>query len=172
VRSGQPVGRVEVVLRRSGRLYLVVRRGSVFHRDLRAVGWDAVAFVRDADFVVGLTVPAREIDEMPRLSPRLAVKSREAEATRVTSPPAASPPGQVPFPRPAERAYLPALFLVALGLLALLAVFLLASLPSWLEWEYGLFAVPAAFFALALAIAYLRSGVAHPESARPTRAHR
>jgi hypothetical protein len=129
--SGTPAGKVMTVLRKGNRVYLAIETGTPpFRRDLHAVPWEAVEGVDHASLTVRLH-PSVDVERALLLDPEKGIENGPAEAVR-TDPPDAPPLTVDAGSGPADRAesYALTFALAAVGLLALLAVVVLASLAE------------------------------------------
>jgi hypothetical protein len=149
--SGDAVGTVRAVLRREDDVYLAVTPGSPVRRETRAVPWADVDEVDHERLTVRVRRPADTLEQALELDPDKAVEGGGADAVRVTELPAELRPSESPNTRgPADRApYLAALGFGLAGVFALLALVIAATYVDF-DWEFVLFVVPAALFALAV----------------------
>jgi hypothetical protein len=148
--SGDAVGTVRAVLRREEEVFVAVTPGSPTRRETRAVPWSDVHEVDHERLAVRMGLPADAIGRAVELDPDKAVEGGGAEAVRVTELPAELRPSESPSARgPADRPpYLAALGFGLAGVFALLALVIAASHVDF-GWEFVLFVIPAALFALA-----------------------
>lgn len=154
--SGEPVGKVVTVLEREGELYVAVERGTPpLTHDLRAVPWTDIESVDHSGLTVRLDLPGEAIEEALELDPRKRVEGAGADAQRLTELPRALRPASRPdAPGPVDRrSYAAALGSFALGLLALLALFVVA-LRVHLTWQFAFLAIPALLFLVSLVSGY------------------
>ncbi len=151
--SGEPVGKVQTLLRRGDELLLAVERGRppVSH-DVRVITWDEVEGVDHDALTVRLRVSEDALDDALELDPDKGVELGDADAARVTELPAelVPPPGvggevRGPVDRPT---YMGAVALAAAALLSFLAL-AIAALRVDFGWEFVLFLVPLALLAAA-----------------------
>jgi hypothetical protein len=148
--SGDAVGTVRAVLRRDDEVYLAVTPGSPVRRETRAVPWSEVDRVDHEALTVRLALPTDAFEQAAELDPDKAVEGGPADALRVTELPADLRPSESPAARgPADRP--PYLAALGLGLAGVFALLVLAIAASYVDfgWEFVLFAIPAALFALA-----------------------
>src|ERR671918_2627235 len=125
--SGEPVGKVMTVLERRGELYVAVERGTPpLTHDLRAVPWKDIERIDHSSLTVRLGLRKEGIEETLQLDPKKRVEGERAEAHRLTELPRAIRPSTTPGAAgPVDRPpYIVALGSFALGLLALLALFI------------------------------------------------
>lgn len=148
--AGRLVGTVAVLLRRDDSLWLVVRAGSPWRHEFRALPWSSVRFVDHAELRVGLAVFERDLAQAALLAPERAVRGRAADAARVTAPPSTVASASDRLAERRRGAFASTLAVTALALLAFFGVIVFAT-RRWLEWEFGLFAVPTALGLAALA---------------------
>ena len=155
--SGEPVGKVQTLLRRGEEIVVAVERGRPpATHDVRAVPWSDVDRVDHEALSVRLRGGPERLDAAPELDPGKGVEGAGAEAIRVTELPhelrQPSTPGEQagPVDRPT---YAVALGLFALGLGAFLAV-VMATAAIDADWKYVLFAIPALVFAAAGVVGY------------------
>jgi hypothetical protein len=148
--SGDEIGKVRTLLRRGDEVFVAVERSSPARRDTRAVLWSDVADVDHAALTVRLRRTDEAVDEALELDPDKAVSGGEADAVRLTELPEDLRPSMSPAePGPTDRPpYLAALGLGLSGVFSLLALVIAASYVDF-DWEFALFAIPAALFALA-----------------------
>jgi hypothetical protein len=148
--SGDAVGTVRAVLRRADEVYLAVTAGSAAGRETRAVRWSDVERVDHESLTIRLAVPTDAFEQAPELDPGKAVEGAGADAVRLTDLPAELRPSDSPAaPGPTDRPpYLAALGLGLAGVFALLVLVIAATVVDF-DWEFVLFAIPAALFALA-----------------------
>ncbi len=148
--SGDAIGTVRTVLRRGEELYLAVTPGSPVARETRAVPWADVDGVDHEALTVRLALAPDAFDEALELDPDKAVEGGGADAVRVTDLPADLRPSESPAaPGPTDRPpYLAALGFGLAGVFAVLVLVIAASVVDF-DWEFALFAIPAALFALA-----------------------
>jgi hypothetical protein len=148
--SGDAVGTVRAVLRSGDEVYLAVTAGSPAGRETRALPWSEIDDVDHETLTVRLTLPTDAFEQALELDPDRAVEGGAADAVRVTDLPAELRPSDSPAARgPTDRPpYLAALGLGLAGVFALLVLVIAASYVDF-GWEFVLFAIPAALFALA-----------------------
>ena len=148
--SGESVGTVRAVLRRSDEVYLAVTEGSPLGRNTRAIPWSDVADLDHEALTVRLTMPREAFDDALELDPDKAVEGGGADAVRLTDLPANLRPSTSPDARgPVDRPpYLASLGLGLAGVFSVLALVLAATFIDF-DWEFVLFAIPVALFALA-----------------------
>lgn len=142
--SGEPVGKVKVVLRRGDDLLLALESGLPPARsELRAVRWTDIADVDHDALTVRLERGA--LDRAVELEPDKAADGGAAEATRVTGvPDEPSAVGTGTTTGPVDRpSYLVALSLGLLGVFAALALIALGT-ATQLGALWALAAIPAA----------------------------
>ncbi len=154
--SGEPVGKVMTVLERRGELYVAVERGSPpLTHDLRAVPWDDIERVDHTSLTVRLGLPKEAVEETLELDPKKGVEGELAEAHRLMELPQALRPSTTPDAAgPVDRPlYVVVLGSFALGLLALLAFFIIA-LKVDSTWHFALLAIPALLFLVSLVSGY------------------
>src|SRR5918995_6646950 len=150
--SGEPVGKVMTVLERRGELYVAVERGTPpLTHDLRAVPWKDVERVDHSSLTVRLGLRKERVEETLQLDPKKGVEGERAEARRLTELPRALRPSTTPEAAgPVDRPpYIVALGSFALGLLALLALFI-AALRVDFTWHFAFLAIPALLFLVSL----------------------
>jgi hypothetical protein len=154
--SGQPVGKVKVVLRRNERLYLAVEAGAppVAGR-VRAVDWKDVAQVDHAALTVRLGIEREALGAAAELDAAKAVEGEGAEATRVTDVPgdvvrSSSPAEHGPADRPT---YLAALVAGLLGVFGALALVLVATATET-PWVWSFAVLPGALLVAAGLLIY------------------
>jgi hypothetical protein len=147
--SGGSVGAVRAVLRRDDEVYLAVTAGSPLGRETRAVPWSDVDRVDHESLTVRLAGPTDAFAEALELDPDKAVEGEGADAVRLTELPAELRPSESPDARgPADRPpYLAALGLGLAAVFSLLALVMAATVIDF-DWEFVLFAIPVALFAL------------------------
>jgi hypothetical protein len=148
--SGESVGTVRALLRRDDETYLAVTAGSPAGRETRAVPWSDVDDVDHDSLTIRLAVPPDTFAEALELDPDKAVEGEGADAVRVTELPAQLRPSESPAARgPSDRPpYLAALGLGLAAVFSLLALVMAATVVDF-DWEFVLFAIPVALFALA-----------------------
>jgi hypothetical protein len=151
--SGDPVGKVQTLLRRRDELLVAVERGRppVSH-DVRVLTWHEVERVDHDALTVRLCVSEDALDEALELDPDKGVELGDAEAARVTELPAElqpSPGAGGELGGPVDRpTYMGAVALGAAGLLSFLAL-AIAALRVDFGWEFVLFVVPLGLLAAA-----------------------
>jgi hypothetical protein len=150
--GGQAAGKVVAVVDREGERFLLFDSGAPpFAKERRAARWEDIAEVDHDTLTVTLRV---RLDEAIEVDPGKEVEDGEAEAVRVTDlPPGLTSPA-LPDHGPTDRpTYVGAIILFALGLIALLAIALAASVDEF-SWEFAFFAIPAVLIAAASLLAY------------------
>ena len=148
--SGDAVGTVRALLRRETEVYLAVTPGSPTRRETRAVPWSDVGDVDHEALTVRLAVPPDALGEALELDPDNAVEGSGADAVRLTDLPAELRPSDSPAAAgPTDRPpYLAALGFGLAGVFAVLVLVIAATVVDF-DWEFVLFVIPAALFALA-----------------------
>jgi hypothetical protein len=154
--GGEAVGKVLTVLERRGELYVAVERGNPpLTHDVRAVPWQDVERIDHGRLALRLGLPAEALEETLALDRSKAVEGGRAEARRVTELPRQLRPwSTAEAPGPRDRAsYGVALGAFALGLLALLALFV-AALTVDFTWHFALLTVPGLLLLVSVVSAY------------------
>jgi hypothetical protein len=154
-RDGKAAGKVIALLDRDGERYLVFDTGNPpVTRRRSAVPWRDVESVDHDMLTVQLALTEGDLAATVELDPANEIEDGEAEAVRVTELPSELTPSSGPEQGPTDRpAYVGAIALFAVGLIALLGLALLASSDDF-TWEFGLFVVPALFLGAAGVLAY------------------
>lgn len=146
--DGDPLGKLKVVVRRKGELFVVVEGGTPpVHREVRAFPWRSVGEIDHEAVTVRLAADAE--GEGLELDPAKAIQGERADAMRVTDLPGEAVPAAAPpaAPGPVDRpSYLGGLALSLLGVFAALAVVAIGS-ASDAAWVWALAVVPALLLA-------------------------
>lgn len=146
--DGEPLGKLKVVVRREGELFVVVEGGAPpVYRAVRAFPWRSVGEIDHEAVTVRLAAEAEA--EGVELDPGNAVQAGRAEARRITDLPGEAGPAaaSAAAPGPVDRpSYLGGLGLSLLGVFATLAVVAIGS-ASDAAWVWALAVVPALLLA-------------------------
>ena len=151
--AGEPVGKVQTVLRRGDDLLLAVERGQPpLSHDVRVLTWDEVERVDHGALAVRLRLSEDALEQALELDPDRGVEGEDADAVRVTELPPELRPGPGaggeaggPVDR---RTYVAAIALGGAGLFSFLAL-AIAALTVDFGWEFVLFIIPVALLAAA-----------------------
>ncbi len=151
--TGEPVGKVQTLLRRGDDLLLAVERGQPpLSHEVHVLSWNDVGRVDHEALAVRLRISEDALDGALKLDPDKGVELGHADAVRVTELPPELRPGPGaggeaggPVDR---RTYVAAIALGGAGLFSFLALAITALTVDF-GWEFALFVIPVALFAAA-----------------------